>query len=53
LRRNFKAIGVPVLTLVVDEALYVSDGKADVVRLNLVRYSIAAAFNAVLSEVSS
>lgn len=53
LRRNFKAIGVPVLTLVVDEALYVSDGKADVVRLNLVRYSIATAFNAVLTEASS
>jgi hypothetical protein len=50
LRRNFKAMCIPTLTLVVDETLYVTDGKVDMVGLNLVRRAIAGAFNAVLTE---
>ena len=50
LRRNFKALGVPALTVVVDEKLYFAAGKVDVGRLNAVRHAIADAFNAVLTE---
>ena len=50
LRRNFKALGIPVLTLVLDETLFVVGGRVEVGRLNSVRYAVAEAFNTVLTE---